>query len=251
MGQAAVRQYWEREPCGTGPWIVGESERESASWFRSIEKHRYRQEPHIPEVARFERGKGARLLEIGVGAGVDHVQWARAGAVCHGVDLTEAAVETTRKHLALYGLHSELRRADAESLPHADASFDLVYSWGVIHHSERPERIVGEIHRVLRPGGKFIGMLYQRHSLVTWKLWVRNGLLKGRPWRSLDDVLASHMESEGTKAYTPDELRTMFGQFDTVAVRPIATVYDRKWLGPLGRYVPDVLGWNLAIEAVK
>jgi ubiquinone/menaquinone biosynthesis C-methylase UbiE len=251
MAQTAVRAYWEREPCGTSPWITGEKERQSADWFKSVERHRYEQEPHIPEVARFERGKGARLLEIGVGAGVDHVQWAKAGAVCHGVDLTDAAIEATRSHLALHGLHSDLKRVDAESLPFADASFDIVYSWGVIHHSERPERIVDEIHRVLRPGGKFIGMLYQRHSLVTYKLWVRNALLKGRPQRSLADVLANHMESEGTKAYQPDELRAMFGRFGTTSVRAIATVYDRKWLGPLGRFVPDFLGWNLAVEAVK
>src|SRR6266478_3269862 len=220
MAQTAVKAYWEREPCGTSPWITGEKERQSAEWFKSVERHRYEQEPHIPEVARFERGKGARLLEIGVGAGVDHLQWAKAGAVCHGVDLT-------------------------------DASFDIVYSWGVIHHSERPEKIVDEIHRVLRPGGKFIGMLYKRHSLVTYKLWVRNALLTGRPERSLADVLANHMESEGTKAYQPDELRAMFGRFGTTSVRAIATVYDRKWLGPLGRFVPDFLGWNLAVEAVK
>src|SRR5712671_2474918 len=142
MAQTAVRAYWEREPCGTSPWITGEKERQSAEWFKSVERHRYEQEPHIPEVARFERGKGARLLEIGVGAGVDHVQWAKAGAVCHGVDLTDAAIEATRSHLALHGLHSELKRVDAESLPFADASFDIVYSWGVIHHSERPEKII-------------------------------------------------------------------------------------------------------------
>ncbi|GAC1341923.1 MAG: hypothetical protein NVS2B9_14050 [Myxococcales bacterium] len=191
------------------------------------------------------------MLEIGVGAGVDHVQWAKAGAVCHGVDLTEAAIEATRTNLALHNLQSDLKRVDAESLPFPDASFDIVYSWGVIHHSEHPERIVDEIYRVLRPGGKFIGMLYQRHSLVTYKLWVRNALLKGRPGRSLADVLAGHMESVGTKAYQPDELRSMFARFDTTSVRAIATVYDRKWLGPLARFVPDFLGWNLAVEAVK
>ncbi|HYS09028.1 MAG TPA: class I SAM-dependent methyltransferase [Myxococcales bacterium] len=251
MTQAAVREYWEREPCGTSPWIVGEKERQSAEWFDSVEQHRYTQEPHIPEVARFERSKGQKLLEVGVGAGVDHVQWAKAGAICHGVDLTDAAIEATRKHLAVHGLTSELKRADAESLPFPDASFDIAYSWGVIHHSEHPERIVDEIHRVLKPGGKFVGMMYQRHSLVTYKLWVRNALLKARPTRSLADVLWHHMESAGTKAYQPDELRKMFGAFSVTSVRPIATVYDRKWLGPLSRFVPDLLGWNLAIEAVK
>ncbi|TMB27442.1 MAG: class I SAM-dependent methyltransferase [Chloroflexi bacterium] len=251
MAQAAVREYWEWEPCGTSPWITGEIEGGSAEWFDAVERHRYQQEPHILEVARFKCGRGARLLEIGVGAGVDHVQWAKAGAVCHGVDLTDAAIRTTQAHLAVHGLKSDLKRADAESLPYPDASFDIVYSWGVIHHSEHPQRIVDEIHRVLRPDGKFIGMMYQRHSLVTYKLWVRYALLKGRPGHSLADVLARHMESEGTKAYQPAELRAMFGRFSVTSLRPIATVYDRKWLGPLGRFVPDFLGWNLAIEALK
>src|SRR5205085_1465488 len=81
----------------------------------------------------------------------DHLQWARAGCLCHGVDLTDAAIETTRAHLALHGLSSDLRRVDAETLPFDDASFDIVWSWGVIHHSEHPERIIAEIRRVLRP----------------------------------------------------------------------------------------------------
>jgi ubiquinone/menaquinone biosynthesis C-methylase UbiE len=251
MAQAAVREYWEREPCGTSPWITRDRDHQSNEWFESIERHRYEQEPHIPKVARFAQGRGAELLEIGVGAGVDHVQWAKAGAVCHGVDLTDAAIKTTRAHLAIYGLRSDLKRADAESLPYPDASFDIVYSWGVIHHSERPQRIVDEIHRVLRPDGKFIGMMYQRHSLVTYKLWVRHALLKARPRRSLADVLANHMESEGTKAYQPGEVHAMFGRFSVTRVRAIATVYDRKWLSLLGRFVPDFLGWNLAIEALK
>jgi ubiquinone/menaquinone biosynthesis C-methylase UbiE len=249
MSQAAVQQYWEREPCGTSSWITGGEAPKTKEWFKAVERHRYEAEPHIFSVAQFTRWKGARLLEIGVGAGADHVQWARAGVECHGVDLTSAAVETTRAHLALHGLRSELRRADAENLPYADETFDVVYSWGVIHHSEHPERIVAEIHRVLRSGGTFIGMLYARRSLVAAKLWVRRALLAGKPFRSLADVVANHMESQGTKAYTPDEVHEMFRAFSSVSVRSIATIYDQKWLGPLARLVPDVLGWNLAVTA--
>ena len=93
----------------------------------------------------------------------------------------------------MYGLNSALQRFDAETLPYPDSSFDLVYSWGVIHHSEDPARIIKEIHRVLKPGGRFIGMVYGRHCLVAFKLWVRFGLLRGRPWRSLADTVWHHM----------------------------------------------------------
>jgi 2-polyprenyl-3-methyl-5-hydroxy-6-metoxy-1,4-benzoquinol methylase len=84
---------------------------------------------------------------------------ASAGELCHGVDLTGAAIETTCAHLAAYGLSSDLRRIDAETLPFPDVSFDVVYSWGVIHHAERSERIIVEIRRFLRPGGVFLGMM--------------------------------------------------------------------------------------------
>src|SRR6185295_8564705 len=163
-----VRQFWESEVCGTNPDLIGNAPTRSREWFESVEQHRYKAEPYIREVAQFSRAKGKRLLEVGVGAGTDHLQWARAGADCYGVDLTDAAIDTTRERLALYDLSSNLQRVDAEHLPFEDNSFDFVYSWGVIHHSEKPEAIIAEIHRILKPGGMFIGMMYHRPALASW-----------------------------------------------------------------------------------
>lgn len=247
-----VRAFWEGTPCGTGGAIVGDAIPLSPTWFERIEEHRYALEPFIHAVAQFTRYRGKELLEIGVGAGTDHLQWARAGARCHGVDLTQAAIETTRAHLALHGLSSELQRLSAESLPFPDASFDLVYSWGVIHHAERPEAIVREIRRVLRPGGRFIGMLYARYSLLALRFWVRHALLTGRPWRSLADVLWHHMESTGTKAYTRRELRDLFGSFSRVELVKLVTPYDTARLPAfIAGTVPDALGWNIAVRAYR
>jgi ubiquinone/menaquinone biosynthesis C-methylase UbiE len=247
-----VRAFWERTPCGTGGAIVGDAPLLSRGWFERIESHRYAVEPFIHSVAQFTRHGGKRLLEIGVGAGTDHLQWARGGAQCHGVDLTQAAIDTTRAHLALYGLSSRLQRLSAEALPYPDASFDLVYSWGVIHHAERPEAIVSEIQRVLRPGGEFIGMLYARRSLVTLRYWLRYALLAGRPWRSPADVIWNHMESTGTRCYTRRELRRLFAAFQRVETRKLVTPYDTARLpGWLAAAVPDALGWNIAVRASK
>jgi ubiquinone/menaquinone biosynthesis C-methylase UbiE len=167
---ARVRTYWEKEPCGTNRDITDNTEEYSLEWFQRIEDYRYTVEPFILSAAQFARHKGKKILEIGVGAGTDHLQWAKAGLECYGVDITEVAVETTRKHLNLHGFQSNLQRVDAETLPFGDDSFDIVYSWGVIHHSEYPDKIVNEIYRVLRPSGEFIGMMYGRHSLVAFKL---------------------------------------------------------------------------------
>jgi SAM-dependent methyltransferase len=247
-----VRDYWELEPCGTAPSLVGGEPRGEKAWFEAIENRRYELEPFIHSFAQFTRHSGERLLEIGVGAGTDHLQWARAGAICHGVDLTDAAVELTRTHLRLYGLESHLARCDAEMLPFEDGVFDVVYSWGVIHHSEHPERIVQEIHRVLRPGGLFLGMVYGRRSVVALKLWVRHALFKGHPRRSLGEVVWHQMESVGTKSYTGREVRQLFAGFRGLNVDPIVTPYDRGHLpGWLGRAIPRQLGWFIAVRAVK
>lgn len=247
-----VRRYWNREACGTARPIVGEVPELSREWFERIETYRYELEPFIHSVAQFTRHHGKRLLEIGVGAGTDHLQWARAGLDCHGVDLTQRAIEVTGARLSLYGFTSDLQRIDAETLPFSDESFDLVYSWGVIHHAEHPERIIAEVRRVLKPNGRFVGMLYARHSLVALKLWVRHGLFRGRPDRTLADVVADHMESPGTKAYTVREVRGLFNEFTHVTATTVMTPYDRRWLPSwLTQLVPDRWGWFICIDAVK
>jgi ubiquinone/menaquinone biosynthesis C-methylase UbiE len=247
-----VRNYWEKEPCETSPSIIGDIPKNTIEYFQSIEEYRYNREPFIHSTAQFTRWHGKKILEIGVGAGTDHLQWARAGCECYGVDLTEAAIETTRTHLAIYGLNSELQQIDAEKLPFADESFDLVYSWGVIHHSECPERIIGEIKRVLKPDGIFIGMMYGMHSLVAFKMWVKYALLKGKPWRSFSDVIWHHVESVGTKAYTVSELKKFFREFSNFTADPILTSYDTdKWPDWLSVYFPKAWGWFICLRAVK
>lgn len=248
----AVRKYWEQNPCGTGPTIVAEGPKHSRDWFERIEDHRYSMEPFIHSVAQFTRYHGKTILEVGVGAGTDLLQWARAGARCYGVDLTEAAIELTKTHLAIYGFDCELMRVDAEVLPFPHESFDLVYSWGVIHHAAHPERIVEEIWRVLKPGGMFIGMVYGRRSVVAFKLWVRHAFLKGKPWRTLSDVVSHHMESIGTKAYTLPELHRLFSGFAALAAEPVITPYDLDRCPPwLRKFVPDSWGWFITLRAVK
>ncbi len=247
-----VRGHWEKRSCGTWEEIVGDAPERSLEWFQRVEAHRYSLESCIHSVAQFTRHNGKMLLEVGVGAGTDHLQWARAGAVCHGVDLTDAAIANTTAHLAHYGFSSQLRRIDAERLPFPDATFDVVYSWGVIHHSEKPEKIIAEIHRILKPRGMFVGMMYRRRSLVTLRTWVRHALLKLKPWRSFRYVLWNHMESLGTKAYTEPELKAMFGNFSACETIPILTPYDTDKLPPvLTRFFPDNWGWFIGIRAHK
>ena len=247
-----VRAFWEKEPCGTGKEITGTSVPLTREWFQEVENYRYAVEPFIHSIAQFPRHHGKKILELGVGAGTDHLQWARAGAQCYGVDLTDAAIETTKRHLALYGLKSNLRRIDAATLPFESSTFDLVYSWGVIHHSERPEKIISEIRRVLKPDGLFLGMMYAKYSVGVFNVWVKHALLKGKPWRSFEYINWHHMESKGTKGYTIPTLRKLFAGFKNFEAKQLITVHDKKkWPAFISRFFPDSWGRYVVLRAIK
>lgn len=241
-----VRRFWEAAPCGTS---TAAAEPGSPEFFAQVERERYRLEPFIPRFAEFEQWRGKRVLEVGVGLGTDFVQFARAGAEAVGVDLTEAAVESVRLRLSSEGLEADVRVADAESLPFPDAGFDLVYSWGVLHHTPDTTRALAEIRRVLRPDGEARIMLYSRRSWVALGVWLRYGLGRGRPHRSASALIADHMESPGTKAYTRAELDALFAGFGDVRLRFFRTPYDRRVAGPLVRLLPERYGWFVGIVA--
>jgi SAM-dependent methyltransferase len=208
--KAAVRAYWEANACGE----IYASGADASEQMAALRQARYALEPYIHAFADFPSGAGRNVLEIGVGMGCDHVEWAKAGPKrLAGVDLTDRAVDFTRRHLALLGLGSELRTADAEALPFADEAFDTVYSWGVLHHSPDTRKAIAEVHRVLRRGGLARVMIYQRRSVVAYMLWLRYGLLAGRPGRGLDALLAERLESPGTKGYSIAEARELFAAF--------------------------------------
>jgi SAM-dependent methyltransferase len=257
-----VRDYWNQQSCGAG---VAVADKHSRDYFEQIEEFRYRLEPEIFAFAQFTRHRGKKMLEVGVGAGTDFLQWCRAGADAHGVDLTEEAIENVRARLFVYDQHAaDLKVGNAESLPYPDGTFDLVYSWGVIHHSPDTEKAFSEIVRVTRTGGTIKLMVYNRYSLQTFYWWLRHGLFRGKPWRSFADVLHHHMESVGTKGYTRGEITAM-AERHNVAVKLIDTTaspfYDllvsRRWPLPMIAYLLAVIagfrrcGWFLRAEMIK
>src|SRR5689334_21307992 len=132
-----VRAFWDTEACGTHFVTQYTSDRE---FFAKYREFRYRTEWHIPTFAAFAEAAGKQVLEIGCGNGADGAMFALNGADYTGVDLTAEAVDATRRHFLAADLPGKFRQENSERLSFADESFDIVYSFGVLHHTPRPDQ---------------------------------------------------------------------------------------------------------------
>jgi 2-polyprenyl-3-methyl-5-hydroxy-6-metoxy-1,4-benzoquinol methylase len=189
-----VQSYWNSRPCNIrhSPKPVGTKE-----YFDEVEARKYFVESHIPVFAEFDRWKGKRVLEIGCGIGTDTINFARHGARVTAVDLTEKSLEVARQRAKVFGLDSQIQfvQADAEQLSSfvPVEPYDLVYSFGVIHHTPQPERVLEQVRRYLKPGGTLKIMVYNRWS---WKvLWILFVYGKGQFWK-LNRLIAESSEAQ-------------------------------------------------------
>ena len=182
-----VRQYWDRRPCNIrhSPQPVG-----TRAYFDEVEARKYLVEPHIPRFAEFERWRGKKVLEIGCGIGTDTVSFARHGAEVTAVDLSSQSLEIARQRVSVYGLENQVRffHGSAEELTAfvPKQTYDLIYSFGVIHHTPHPERVLAEARQYAAAGSTLKIMVYHRWS---WKvLWIVLGYGKGQFWRTAELV---------------------------------------------------------------
>jgi len=221
-----VRDFWDADPCGTR-YLEGKEDLEAHA------RARYSLEPFIFDFAQFSRARGLRVLEVGVGMGADYLEWLKAGASVTGVDLSTASIERAHQRCQQAGYQPDLRVADAEQLPFPDNSFDIVYSYGVMHHSPNTDQCVREAWRVLKPGGTARIMIYHHRSITGAMLWLRYGLLRGK---SLRQAVFDHLESPGTKSYTHAEALALFKSFTNVRMRVVFSPGDLLLIEPSARF---------------
>lgn len=246
-----LKDYWEANVCETRET---RSPKYSKEYFDEIEQYRYSITPDVHEFAQFTLWHGKKVLEIGVGAGTDFVQWLRAGAEAYGIDLTEESINHTSRWLKHYGLTpKELRQADAEKLPYKDETFNLVYSWGALHHTPDTQKAIGEAIRVTKKGGRIKLMLYNRHASQMVLLNLYHKFIKFRFTESISGMLYYDYESVGTKAFTYGELTRLFIQYPVKIIRMKATpnisdrMYKQPWLARAFAYILlCIMGWDRA-----
>lgn len=249
---------WNTNPCGAVPG----SEKNSLAYFLQVEDNRYQIQPWMHDYFQFEKFAGKRVLEIGVGLGTDLTQFGKAGALCHGIDITDKHLLLTAQNFSVRGLNVELKKCDATEISYPDTTFDVVYSFGVIHHIPEAERVFAEIFRVLKPGGTLYVGLYYKYSTyhVIIKLLL-DGIVKGDLFRLGYKGLLATIEkgADGknikpyVKLYSKRDLRKLLVRF--VVINMSTHQLEPKVLRLLAFVkilrLEKLFGWFLSCTAIK
>jgi ubiquinone/menaquinone biosynthesis C-methylase UbiE len=258
--QEIIKQ-WNNDPCGSvaaDGFPVG-----SRGFYERIDQNRYQEyAPWMKSVMEYDKFAGQRLLEVGFGMGTDLFQFASHGAIVSGIDLTPKHYEIASQRFKLYGIPADLRLGDAEEMPYEDESFDAVYTFGVIHHSPNTEKIVDEIYRILKPGGRAIITVYHKWSFGYWgATLLKNYILKlnflREPLRRTLSRIEHREHSDAcplVKVYGKRDMNRMVGKFSSVQYQIRQLEFGRfSWLVPgfLAAKLEPYIGWYLIAKCVK
>ena len=252
---ADITNYWDRQPCNIRH---SKAEVGTVEFFTENANKRYFVEPHIKDLAQFKRYKNRRVLEIGCGLGADGASYAQAGADYFGVDLSKASIELAKKRFEVLDIAGQFKVLDAANTKALSklGEFDLVYSFGVIHHYPDTDKIIKNIHTALRPGGDFRFMVYATNS------WKHAMILSGL------DQFEAQADCPYAKTYTPEEIREMLEpEFDVISIKQTHCfmynvakykqgIYELEpWFGAMSekmrKAIRENLGWHLLVHAKK
>jgi SAM-dependent methyltransferase len=260
-----VRAYWSRRPCNIRHSTKPVGTRE---YFDEVEARKYFVEPHIPAFADFERWRGKKVLEIGCGLGTDSINFARAGADITVVDLSGESLDLCKKRFEVFDLKAKFYEGNAERLSDfvPVEKYDLIYSFGVIHHTPHPERVMEQLERYCKPDTELRLMLYSKWS---WKvLWIIFGYGHGAIWRS-DELVRRYSEAqEGSPVtfyYSFRGVRWLMRDYEVIEMHKdhifpyqidkyvkyeYQWVWYFRWLPmPWFRWLEHRMGWHTMITA--
>ena len=233
-----VQRYWSGKNVPQ-QWY-SDKEPFSLQWFNEIRQKRYElYYEYLKEEAEFQYHTGERVLEVGVGIGTDLAEFAMNGAKVSGIDLGEDQVNLTKLNFHLRNLpYDQICQGNAEELGFEDKTFDLVYSFGVLHHTPDTEKAIDEVKRVLKDDGQAIIMLYAKGFKHYIKRCFIHGILLGKffkngfSWKKVyNEVSEVHGNAPKTGVYSKAQIKRMFSVFSQLEIR-------KKRLGEFIEYPP-------------
>ncbi|MGW8182000.1 MAG: class I SAM-dependent methyltransferase, partial [bacterium] len=197
-----VQRYWSAHlhDAEISPQPIG-----TEQFFRDLKSYRDEKQVYLSRIIDFEGFEKKKVLELGCGMGFDVIRFVARGALVTGVDLSTRAVRLAKKNLAYFETPADVLVMNGEELQFTGDSFDVVYSYSVLHFTPDPKRMVAEIHRVLRPGGTAILMVYNRYSWLV-------------PLSKLTGVKLQHSNAPVFRNYSQREFKELLGPFQTVRV---------------------------------
>ncbi len=261
----AVRNYWNSRPCNIrhSPREIGSKE-----YFDDVEERKYFVEPHISGFADFPQWKGKKVLEIGCGIGTDTINFARAGAHVTAIEYSEESLKIAKQRAEVFNLPIKFYHADAENLSKTVPveKYDLVYSFGVIHHTPHPEKAIFEVKKYMDRSSVFKVMVYNRNSYKTWWIILKYG--KGQFWKK-NQLIAKYSEAQigspVTYSYTKKSIHDFLKGFsinemffDHIFPYSIPEYkryeYKKVWYfriipKPIFRWMEKTFGWHLCVTA--
>lgn len=247
----AMQNFWNTTPCNTTRTTLPVGSRE---FFDDIAEKRYRMEPHIRPFARFEEWKGKDVMEIGCGLGTDTMSFAKAGAIVTAVDYSTSSLALAQTNAQQLGLPVTFFHANAELLSQTVPTkpYDLIYSFGVLHHTPNPENAYKEVAKYMNNDSVFKLMVYHSMSLKTFLVMLQHGPLH---WRQKIAYYSEAKEgSPITYTYTKSEITKLLDgcglKVDSVEIHYLWMRWYLKWMpAPMLRFIDEHFGWNLCINA--
>ncbi len=267
MNIGDIKQYWEKRPPG-----IRHSDHEygSEEFFNEVELSRYSDKfkySYLKEISEFKEHANESVLEVGLGLGTDILQFAKNGSKVYGIDLTQNSVDTVKKRFQLNNLDGEFRVASFKEIPYEDNTFDLVYCFGVLHHSPFMEEGIEEIRRVLKPGGKAIIMLYHKGfkyyiRKLFFEGFIKLKYLKYNTQEIINKVTEDFGNSPCTLVVNRKEVNELFSNYSSISstghriddyLKFGSFFFSPTYCLPgfLSEKIEDKFGWNIVIKAIK
>jgi ubiquinone/menaquinone biosynthesis C-methylase UbiE len=250
-----AQMQWDNTPCGEV-----DGNKDTLEYFEEVEKERYRQQYWQLKYFDFGGFRGKNVLEIGVGHGTDIHQFAKGGAICHAIDITDSHINLAKRNFELRGYKIEIKKSDATHISYPDNYFDCVYSFGVLHHIPEIDQCISEISRVLKPGGVLYIALYHKYSLATLLLIIYNGIYKGKLFKLGYKGLLSLIEKGADGIHIKPYVR-LYSKFSTrkvlknkfeiedISVHQIH--FEKlKFLNKL-RFLDNFFGWYVVTKSIN
>lgn len=211
--------------------------------FLRVERTLLGASPYLRERFDFSQTKGKRMIEIGCGIGALSCRFAREDAKITAIDITDAAVDMARRNAEIQSLTIDIQKADAERLAFPDHTFDYVFSWGVLHHTNNMDQAFGEVSRILKPGGRGLAMVYYRNSIAYYVHGLYWLLLKGKIFQgdTIHNVQRHYTDGYHHRYLTRSEMGDLLSSVGLTSQTLTVTQYQKKILPMIPRNLDEFL----------